>query len=103
MRKNIVDPKDIDNWMEENREAVHTNTVDLVKKYVRTNPDNQVILLMTFEWDDEVYAKLYAHLEVIPEALKNAEDYFVENDMFELAIEARDLKEAIEKIIAEKL
>lgn len=103
MINNIVSPKELDNWLDNNKEKVHTNTLKLVKKYVDTRPENQVILLMTFEWEDEVYAKLYAHLEVIPESLKNAEDYFVENDMFELAIEARDLQSAIEEIITDIL
>jgi len=103
MINNKVEPKEIDNWLEKNKQIVHTNTLKLVRKYVDTRPENQVILMMTFEWEDEVYAKLYAHLEVIPETLKNAEDYFVENDMFELAIEARDLQLAIEEIIADIL
>lgn len=88
---NTVDPEKINDWMDDNREAIHRNSLGKCKEFIDNKIEDEAIHLMDFEWDGEVYAKIYIHTEVMTDALESAKEFFVENEMFEEASLARDL------------
>ena len=91
IRKNQVEPENLQDWMTENREAIHRMSLDTTKEMMESTSGHETIKLMEFEWKDEVYAKIYIHRDDLKEALENAEVFFVQEEMFEEACEARDL------------
>jgi hypothetical protein len=86
-----VKPLDIDNWVEENELTLHLSSLNSTRELLDTRSGDGVVLLMEFEWMGETYAKIYSHVDNMPDALRVAEEYFASEDMFEEAIEARDL------------
>lgn len=90
-RKSEVDPKELSTWMVENKDIVHKMSLDAIKELVESGSDNETSKLVEFEWDHKVYASIYVHRDDFPEALENAEKYFVSAEMYEEACEARDL------------
>ena len=91
IRRNRVEPENLENWVTENREAIHRMSLDTTKEMAQSKSGDETFKLMEFEWKDEVYAKIYIHKDDLQEALENAEIFFVEEEMFEEACEARDL------------
>jgi hypothetical protein len=88
---NTVDPEKINDWMDDNREIIHRNSLNKCKEFIDLKLEDEVIHLMDFEWNNDVYAKVYIHTEVMNDALESAKEFFVENEMFEEASLARDL------------
>lgn len=97
-RRYTVDATILPDWMVENKAIIHKMSIASSKELVESKSDNEAIKLIEFEWDNEVYAKLYVHRDDLPEALENAEKFFVSVDMFEEACEARDLRPLISKM-----
>jgi hypothetical protein len=99
--KNVA-PLDIENWVENNETSIHLASLMSAKEVLDNRPEDGVILFMEFEWKGEVYAKIYSHLDNMPDALRVAEEYFATEDMFEEAIEARDLIPKIDTYASSK-
>jgi hypothetical protein len=91
-RKYIVDDETLENWMIENKDTVHKMSLETSRELIESKSDNETVKLMEFEWNNVIYARLYVHRDDLPDALTNAEKYFVREEMFEEACEARDLR-----------
>lgn len=90
-RKLEVSPVELNDWMISNKGDMHRMSLETVRELIDSNTDHETIKLVEFEWDNEIYASIYVHRDDMSVALESAEKYFVNNELFEEAIEARDL------------
>lgn len=96
-RRYTVDPNILDSWMIDNAEIIHKMSLASSKELIESKSGNETIKLIEFEWKNDVYAKLYIHRDDLPDALENAEKFFVSADMFEEACEVRDFRPLLSK------
>jgi|31_taG_2_1085359.scaffolds.fasta_scaffold01459_3 hypothetical protein len=101
-KKYEVDMSKIQYWMTDNKTTVHRHSVSSLKEHLDKTPENEVVKIIEFEWGGETYATIYVNIEDMPDAIESAENYFVSLDLFEEAIEARDLNKKLKKIIPTK-
>lgn len=81
----------IEKWLENNRSLIHEKGLEKCREFIENGSEEEILLLVDFDFGEEVLGKVYIHTDMIKDVLENAQKYFVENEMFEKAAEARDL------------
>lgn len=92
--KNKVDPAELEKWFINNPEKVYKRSVEAARSILE-NTESEKDVLFQFYWDDEIYATIYMAKKDIPKAMEKAIKYFVENEIYELAQEAKNLKDSL--------
>jgi uncharacterized protein YjgD (DUF1641 family) len=98
-KKYEVDINEIQEWMTENKTTVHRRSVSSLKEHLEETPDNEIVKIIEFEWDGEIYASIYINMEDMPDAIESAESHFVLSELYEEAAEARDLNKKLKELI----
>jgi hypothetical protein len=91
-----VDPndEDIQTWADSNAHDLHGATVEAAYIMALTPSINEITAVQ-FMWQDEVYADLSLKRDDIPESLHNAINYYVENELYEMAAYAKEILDKI--------
>lgn len=90
-----VDPESLNDWMldKDNKKIMHSSCLEGCKYFISgESEDNETVKLMEFVWENETYAQIYIHKDNMSTILESVENFFVEEDLFEEAIEVRDLR-----------
>lgn len=88
-RKN-VSPENLEEWLTYNKMEVYERSLEIAKEIIEDSNCNQK-LMIEFSWEDEIYAKIYMKKSDIPNAMNKAIEYFVKNEFYEKAQEAKTL------------
>lgn len=85
-----VNPEKLEDWLVENPEKVYRRSV-ASSEIILEKPLLDESLLLEFEWEGSIYAKIYMKkTDVIP-ALQKSIDYFVSTELYEEAQKAKNI------------
>ena len=90
--KNNVEPDNLEKWFIKNPDKVYRRSVETAEMLVN-NKDSEQEILFEFYWNGSVYAQIYMNKKDVPKAMEKAINFFVEGEIYELAQEAKILKD----------
>jgi hypothetical protein len=93
--RNEVDPDYLEQWLINNPEKVYKRSVETAISMSKNKNESESF--MEFSWDNEIYSKIYMKRKDIPKAMDKAIEYFVNNELYEYAQMAKDVKDFISK------
>ena len=88
--KVIVSPDDLESWLTTNPDRIYRRSLRASETIVNS-PDIKENLLLEFEWEDSVYAKIYIKRSDIKPALDKSINYFVTQELYEEAQKAKNI------------
>ena len=86
----------IEKWLQDNKGLIHEKSLLMCKEFIENKSEEEILLLIDFEFSDEIHGKIFIHADMISDVLKGSQEFFVDNELFEKAAEARDLLLIIE-------
>jgi hypothetical protein len=90
-----VDADKIVEWSRKKAELIHDLSLEGIKNFLDNDDKDVIVLVKFFEECESTYsfADITMHREDIEESLQIAEDFYVENELYEKAAIARNLRQ----------
>ena len=91
-----VDPDamDFQSWADKNAHDLHGATVE-ASYIMALTPSLKEVIVAQFVWEDEVYADMALTREDSDHSLQEAINYYVENELYEMAAYAKEIKDKL--------
>ena len=85
-------------WTEDHAVKLHQAAVQAAKKFSVEEKTDEVALILFYEHinDRMPHSEIFLDRESLPDALKNAENYFASEELYEEAAEAKNYRELLE-------
>lgn len=85
-----VSPDHLESWLIENPDKIYMRSLKASESIVNS-PELKENLLLEFEWEESIYAKIYIKRKDIEPALNKSINYFVSQELYEEAQKAKNI------------
>ena len=93
---NKVNPDYLEDWLVKNPEEVYKRSVETALRLIEGSKKEEAFL--EFYWEGEVYSKIYMKKSDIPTAMDKAIEYFVSQELYEHAVQAKKAKDSFNNL-----